>query len=274
MKSLSKHLSGRTWPDSDKALVTACFKLLSAISCKTLTASFTDRGSQQQQQQVRQPGSGNSTSGGNGSVHMAHPPHTTSGNAIDAPMHHQPGTNTTTSSSTDGIQHFLKQQEVARLEMQPLPVRAGAPAGADVHYHGDDTGSYGSSGRINSPPSHAAPVQHNYAGGSNSGNAGPQHSGSSGRDGGGSKPAGNRFDATPTHSIGSVVTLKFKPSGTPPTAAESRGPKALQWVEHRRHKRQQSKQARAITAQQMVELPLFQELQAALREHRGNRHGG
>lgn len=72
----------------------------------------------------------------------------------------------------------------------------------------------------------------------------------------------------PTHSVGGVVTLKYKPSGTSPTAAESRGPKALQWVQGCRRNRQQSKLARAVTAQQMVKLPLVQELQGAMRSTR------
>jgi len=70
--------------------------------------------------------------------------------------------------------------------------------------------------------------------------------------------------ATPTHTIGSSVVMKFKPSPVGEDE-QQRGPG---WLQSLQRRRQQKRQARAITAAQMLDLQLFKELeQAAAHRH-------
>jgi hypothetical protein len=60
--------------------------------------------------------------------------------------------------------------------------------------------------------------------------------------------------------------MKFKPADIAADAGNAVvAPRGLKWVQGLWHKQQQRKQARAITALQMLDLPLFKELQAAMK---------
>lgn len=178
-QDLSKDLNGSSWPAADAPLVTACFRLLSAVSSSTIKARFVESGS-----------SSSSTTSGAVSMLDAH----------TSTQEHQcypPG------SSSRGGQSSLQQPAVAQQQ------------------------------------------------------------------------AGNRFDATPTDAIGSSVVMHFKPGGQVASDTNSSSSRwwgvgrCKAWLGGIAHRRQGARQGRAITAQQMLRLPLYRELAEAMRVHGG-----
>lgn len=175
-------------------MVVACFKLLSAISCKQLTASFEAPCAEQPLHRKQGAACRPATSGG------------------IAPHSSVPDNSNQRSSSSDSP-----------------PVQHGAVLAP--------AGTLAESNRCSSSSS---------------------NNDSSSRQGERSQAA-NEFMQTPTHTIGSTLTMKFKPSGVAAQQTEGGG-----WLQTMRQKRRQRQQARAITAQQMLQLPLFQDLAGAV----------
>lgn len=206
-QSLLRHLTGRAWPSTDQPLVAACFKLLSAVSFKTLTATFiqpdTHRhcsgsaDSAQQWTSVQQPGS----SGG-------------SRNSRSSGCY-------SSSGADAGVQGTIN----TAAELSPT---GGDPSASDRR-------------------ADRLPQQGNY-----------------------------RSTAKPSHCIGStadLVTVKFKPNGTAAEGHTGWGGKGVGWLQGWRQRRQQARRGRSITAQQMLELPLYKELQQVMQQQKGQQCG-